>query len=95
LFQRVVTQIGELYEQRPVSIAESPPLSPFYGDGNIDWGEWEQLFSNLSILAGATQLDRKLALLPTYLRGAAQTFNHELSHRAQVHATWDDWHLCH
>jgi len=79
LLQRIISQIHENYEQRPVFINASSLLSPFCGDGTDDWRYWEQKFSNIAILAGATQFNRKiLALLSIYLRDPAQSFYQEL-----------------
>lgn len=91
LLRQTVTQVQDLYDQRPITVISAPTLNSFSADGDSNWTEWERQFSNVSILAGANQLERKLALLSTYLKGAAQTFYYELQHRTPRLATWEDW----
>jgi len=71
LLQRTFTQIHDMYDSRPINWVSAPPLLPFSGDGDTNWGDWEKQFSNLPVLVGETDLAQKTALLSTYLRGAA------------------------
>jgi hypothetical protein len=63
LVQQTVLHIQEMYNQRPINLVSTPPLQTFSGDGDLNWGDYEKQFSNLAILVGATDLERKIALL--------------------------------
>jgi len=91
LIQQTFSHIHEMYNNRPVNLVSSPPLLPYTGDGDVNWGDYERQFSNMAVLVGATDLPRKTALLSTYLRGAAQTLFTELSQRTPALTTWDEW----
>jgi len=64
---------------------------PFSADSDVSWVDWEKTFSNLAILVGASELTRKIALLSTYLRGAAQTFFNEVGNVNPQYTTWIEW----
>jgi hypothetical protein len=57
LLRQTVTQIQDMYDQRPVTVISPPILNSFAADGDSNWTEWERQFSNISILAGAIQLE--------------------------------------
>jgi hypothetical protein len=91
LLQQTVSQVRELYDSRPIS-QPTCMLTHFSGEpGDINWSEWERKFSRIAILAGASQLDRKLALLSSYLKGASLSFYNELEVRQPRLVDWAAW----
>lgn len=89
LLRQTLTQM----QNRPIlTPSAGQPLQSFTGEANdINWSEWEKQFSRVCTLAGATELDKKVALLSTYLRGRAQTLFNELERRDPPLTDWNAW----
>uniref|UniRef100_A0A915HX56 Retrotransposon gag domain-containing protein n=1 Tax=Romanomermis culicivorax TaxID=13658 RepID=A0A915HX56_ROMCU len=91
LLRQTVNRVGEMYDTRPI-IHHSGDLTPFSGDpSDINWMDWEKRFSRISVLAGATTLNQKTALLSTYLRGPALIYLADVEARNPPLHTWDEW----
>jgi len=91
LLTQTLSRINDLYVSRQITQPVCH-LDNFSGEpSGTNWSDWEKQFSRVAVLSGASTSTRKVALLSSYLRGAALSFYGELEHRTPALADWTAW----
>jgi hypothetical protein len=84
----VQAAVATLDEQPRTNIGQ---LKPFTGHIDENWSQWFKNFDRISILSGCTTPQKKLVLLPTFLRGAARHLFDTIEEKVRQPANFDAW----